>query len=285
MTDEFPGGARSFAGASWSSVCTLFIIELLPVKCSAAGQRSAIFFQKLRAVAYRRRPRMRARMVGSKANRGLSVRRNTEEGSSRVTALPRFTIIDTFSGLGRLRMQRMARVPDSNNLERLLEACDRGRDFDEILGGPTRPGSRPLDTQALAKKLKLAMQGSAVVVIAYEDVTPLMRGISMGSHEGKIVGMARAVTDGSLVATVHDVLVHPDYRKRGIGRQMLQMICRYLDTNMDVIDVGTTCYRQGTKEFLSKAGFGDDEEGSTAMVWAGQEEEMTAPTQVMGITE
>ena len=34
---------------------------------------------------------------------------------------------------------------------------------------------------------------------------------------------------------------------------------------MDVIDVGTTCWREETKEFLGKAGFGDDDEQSVAM--------------------
>lgn len=67
------------------------------------------------------------------------------------------------------------------------------------------------------------------------------------------------------VATVHDVIVRPGYRRQGVGRRILQLLCRYLDTNMDVIDVGTTCWREETKEFLGKAGFGDDDEQSVAM--------------------
>jgi len=116
-----------------------------------------------------------------------------------------------------------------------------------------------------------------------------------GAPRGKVVGMGRAVTDGSLVgielrspcvrtsrhsssislallaslvrqvATVHDVIVRPGYRRQGVGRRILQLLCRYLDTNLDVIDVGTTCWREETKEFLGKAGFGDDDEQSVAM--------------------
>lgn len=170
-------------------------------------------------------------------------------------------------------------MPRVDELRGLLEACtdDTTReDFAEILGGPrtwseassnspgspSSPSSDPIGI--LAEKLALALRGSAVVVVAYEDsgfISPTLFGIG----NPKIVGMGRAVTDGALVATVHDVVVHPAYRRQGVGRRILQLLCRYLDTNFDVIDVGTTCYREETKAFLSKAGFGDDDEGSTAM--------------------
>lgn len=186
---------------------------------------------------------------------------------ARLAAVPRYSVIDNLSDSGRQRRQLAGRVPRVDDLLDLLVACESPCDFSEILGGPTRAIDGPLDTRLLAERLVAAIQGSAVVVIAYEEDVPFVRGISFGGMPGKIVGMGRAVTDGALVATVHDVLVHPAYRGQGVGRRVLQLLCGYLDTNMDVIDVGTTCYRQGTKEFLAKSGFGDDEEGSTAMVW------------------
>jgi GNAT superfamily N-acetyltransferase len=184
---------------------------------------------------------------------------------AKTAAIPRYTVIDNVSTSGRKRRQLAGRVPGVDDLHGLLVACGSPCDFAEILGGPSTLGDRPLDTRRLSERLESAMHGSAVVVIAYEDNMTLVRGVSFGGVPGKIVGMGRAVTDGSLVATVHDVLVHPEYRRRGVGTRILHLLCRYLDTNMDVIDVGTTCYRQRTKEFLGKAGFGDDEEGSTAM--------------------
>jgi GNAT superfamily N-acetyltransferase len=184
-----------------------------------------------------------------------------------MAAIPRYSVIDNFSAPGIKRQQLAGRVPGVNDLQVLLGACESPSDFAEILGGPTWANERPLDPRLLSERLVSAMRGSSVVVVAYEDDVQLARGISFGRVPGKIVGIGRAVTDGSLVATVHDVLVHPVYRGQGVGRRILQLLCHYLDTNMDVIDVGTTCYRQSTKEFLGKAGFGDDEEGSTAMVW------------------
>ena len=37
-------------------------------------------------------------------------------------------------------------------------------------------------------------------------------------------GYARAAGDGALVATVHDVIVHPKFQRRGLGRALLQRL-------------------------------------------------------------
>ena len=46
-----------------------------------------------------------------------------------------------------------------------------------------------------------------------------------------LVGLARALTDGVSVTYLQDVLVHPDYQRRGIGRDLLT---RWLEAHPSV---------------------------------------------------
>ena len=38
----------------------------------------------------------------------------------------------------------------------------------------------------------------------------------------KLVGFGRTIDDGKYMATVVDMIVHPDYQRSGIGRQIMQ---------------------------------------------------------------
>lgn len=50
----------------------------------------------------------------------------------------------------------------------------------------------------------------------------LDRTINIGAWDGeRLVGTVRVLTDGYLFATVPEILVHPDYRRRGIGRELM----------------------------------------------------------------
>jgi N-acetylglutamate synthase-like GNAT family acetyltransferase/nitroimidazol reductase NimA-like FMN-containing flavoprotein (pyridoxamine 5'-phosphate oxidase superfamily) len=42
--------------------------------------------------------------------------------------------------------------------------------------------------------------------------------------EGRLVGAARALTDTAWVASIHDVVVHPDVQGRGIGRSLVALL-------------------------------------------------------------
>jgi GNAT superfamily N-acetyltransferase len=51
----------------------------------------------------------------------------------------------------------------------------------------------------------------------------LEKTINIGAwDEDRLVGAVRVLTDGYLFATVPEVLVHPDYRRRGIGRELMR---------------------------------------------------------------
>jgi GNAT superfamily N-acetyltransferase len=63
--------------------------------------------------------------------------------------------------------------------------------------------------------------------------------------EGRLVGLARTVTDGATICFVQDLLVHPDFRRRGVGRSLMRELldrhhrCRQfvLITDADAPDV------------------------------------------------
>jgi GNAT superfamily N-acetyltransferase len=40
-------------------------------------------------------------------------------------------------------------------------------------------------------------------------------------YDGVLVGVARVITDGYLYAALADIVVHPDYQRRGVGRQLM----------------------------------------------------------------
>nr|WP_319489703.1 GNAT family N-acetyltransferase [uncultured Caproiciproducens sp.] len=47
------------------------------------------------------------------------------------------------------------------------------------------------------------------------------------ADEGKMVGMARAISDGGYVVLISDVIVHPDYQGQGIAKTMIEDIMTY----------------------------------------------------------
>ncbi len=52
----------------------------------------------------------------------------------------------------------------------------------------------------------------------------------------RLVGLANAISDGHLVVYFPHAVVHPDYQRRGIGRQMMQrLVARYTDFHQLVL--------------------------------------------------
>ena len=47
----------------------------------------------------------------------------------------------------------------------------------------------------------------------------------------KIVAMARAIGDKGLCYYIKDVIVHPDWQKKGLGKILIQEILKYIDAN------------------------------------------------------
>ncbi len=48
-------------------------------------------------------------------------------------------------------------------------------------------------------------------------------------HEEKLVAFSRVVTDHAVFAWIADVIVHPEHRGKGLGKQMMQFIQEHPD--------------------------------------------------------
>ncbi|CAI9091929.1 OLC1v1027050C1 [Oldenlandia corymbosa var. corymbosa] len=84
---------------------------------------------------------------------------------------------------------------------------------------------------------------------------------------GRLVGFGRAVSDLGLTASIHDVMVIPALRGRGIGRRIVQKIIRLL-ASREVYDISALCSDQ-ERLFFTACGFGDDILNSTTMMYTG----------------
>jgi len=85
------------------------------------------------------------------------------------------------------------------------------------------PSIRFTDEVAAAEFLNL---GQCVWPGAYgldEVRLALSRTTNLGAWDGtKLVGRVRVLSDGYFFATIPDIFVHPEYRRRGIGRALMQ---------------------------------------------------------------
>ena len=82
--------------------------------------------------------------------------------------------------------------------------------------------------------------------------------------KNRTVGMARIVGDGGYVALIVDVVVSPEYRGRGIGTKMMEILMKYIN---DSIDDGEGVMAQlmsarGRENFYGRFGFAARPSGS-----------------------
>lgn len=83
-------------------------------------------------------------------------------------------------------------VPAADDVRALYDSVEwsaYSRDMDTLMGG---------------------LQGSAAVVTAFEG--------------GRLVGLARVVSDGHTIAYLQDILVDPEFQRRGIASELLRRI-------------------------------------------------------------
>jgi len=81
-----------------------------------------------------------------------------------------------------------------------------------------------------------------------------------------LIGFGRAIGDRSLVATIHDIHVLPEFRGRGLGRQIVKRLIQDLGRD-GIVDIGAIVGRGSDGErFLERCQFGDDSEASTPMM-------------------
>ena len=77
----------------------------------------------------------------------------------------------------------------------------------------------------------------------------------------KLVGLGNAISDGYLVVYYPHLLVLPEYRRRGIGKQIMKMlIARYKDFHQHIIMADSQAL-----DFYRKCGF--ERAGKTESMW------------------
>ena len=72
--------------------------------------------------------------------------------------------------------------------------------------------------------------------------------------EGRIIGMGRVISDGASDAYIQDVVVLPQYRRHGIGRELIRRLTDYcLQKGLDWIGLVA---EPGTADFYRSLGYG-----------------------------
>lgn len=104
-------------------------------------------------------------------------------------------------------------------------------------------------------KVKKALQHSFLVMAMWRR---------QGSYR-RLIGFARATSDHAFNATVWDVVVHPDYQGKGLGRALMDRVIRELRTQ-DISNI-TLFADRGVVEFYERLGFTPDPEGIKGMFW------------------
>eukprot|EP00208_Stichococcus_sp_RCC1054_P005773 CAMPEP_0206140728 /NCGR_PEP_ID=MMETSP1473-20131121/10457_1 /ASSEMBLY_ACC=CAM_ASM_001109 /TAXON_ID=1461547 /ORGANISM="Stichococcus sp, Strain RCC1054" /LENGTH=165 /DNA_ID=CAMNT_0053534983 /DNA_START=372 /DNA_END=869 /DNA_ORIENTATION=+ len=116
-------------------------------------------------------------------------------------------------------------------------------------------------------RLQRAIQGSSVVIAAYTRNAALLGEEADAVADKRtpltMVGFARASTDGAFLGTIHNVIVYPGLRRRGIGTELLRRLTHQLEMS-DVTDVGLVTPPHLAK-FFFQAEFGPDRMHSTFM--------------------
>ena len=89
-------------------------------------------------------------------------------------------------------------------------------------------------------------------------IGPMIRGslcfMVARSIEGRIVGMARVISDGYSDAYIQDVVVQPNYRGRGVGRELVRRLTQFCLARK-IAWIGLVA-EPGTQGLYEELGFG-----------------------------
>ena len=140
----------------------------------------------------------------------------------------------------------------SNALEsRIFFSTDRDIDLYELeeLCDAVGWSRRPL------RKVKKALQCSFLVTSMWE-----VRG-----QKKRLIGFARATSDHAFNATIWDVVVHPDFQGKGLGKSLMNYTIQKLRRE-DISNITLFADPQ-VVEFYRRLGFILDPEGIKGMFW------------------
>ncbi|CAI5470202.1 unnamed protein product [Closterium sp. Yama58-4] len=78
---------------------------------------------------------------------------------------------------------------------------------------------RTLKVEREPRKVMKAMRHSYSIVVVMDESQR-----SLSGKRGKTIGVGRAISDGSFVATICDVAVLPEYQQKGVGRRIVRKL-------------------------------------------------------------
>ncbi|MBE9012357.1 GNAT family N-acetyltransferase [Pseudanabaenaceae cyanobacterium LEGE 13415] len=105
------------------------------------------------------------------------------------------------------------------------------------------------------RKVKKAIQHSFLVATMWEQ-----RGATR-----RLVGFARATSDHAFNATIWDVVVHPDFQGKGLGKALMKFMIKKLRSE-DISNI-TLFADPHVVNFYRNLGFMQDPEGIKGMFW------------------
>lgn len=134
---------------------------------------------------------------------------------------------------------------------RIFFSTDRDLDLYELeeLCDAVGWSRRPL------RKVKKAIQHSFLVVSMWEQ-----RGV-----QRRLIGFARATSDHAFNATLWDVVVHPDFQGKGLGKALMKHVIKKLRSE-DISNITLFADPQ-VVNFYQNLGFMSDPEGIKGMFW------------------
>jgi ribosomal protein S18 acetylase RimI-like enzyme len=142
-------------------------------------------------------------------------------------------------------------IPDSQSGSSIILSTDRDLDLYELeeLCNAVGWARRPI------RKVRKAIEHSYLVITMWEQ-----RG-----NRRRLIGFSRATSDHAFNATIWDVVVHPSFQGRGLGKELMQQMIKTL-RNQDISNVTLFADPQ-VVEFYKGLGFMPDPEGIKGMFW------------------
>ncbi|MDB9525595.1 GNAT family N-acetyltransferase [Oscillatoria sp. CS-180] len=105
------------------------------------------------------------------------------------------------------------------------------------------------------RKVRKAIQNSFLVITMWEQQ----------GNRRRLIGFSRATSDHAFNATIWDVVVHPDYQGRGLGKTLMKQLIKKLRSE-DISNV-TLFADPHVVDFYRNLGFVPDPEGIKGMFW------------------
>lgn len=148
---------------------------------------------------------------------------------------------------GEILHQSRDRVGES----RIIVSTDRNLDLYELeeLCDAVGWSRRPL------RKVRKALQHSFLVVSMWE----------VKGNKRRLIGFARATSDHAFNATIWDVVVHPQFQGKGLGKALMKFMIKKL-RSQDISNITLFADPQ-VVEFYHRLGFLLDPEGIKGMFW------------------